>query len=161
MGKIFLLLGSNLGDLKENLERAVQAIEARGIEILKKSKIYRTKPWGVSEQPDYLNLALEVETDLSGVELLKVFKEIETKMGREKDRGRWQPRVIDIDILFMGDSVIDRTDLKIPHQEFFNRRFAVKILSEIAPDFRPPGAAKTLREYARGEGDEGIQIYSD
>ncbi|MDH4210654.1 MAG: 2-amino-4-hydroxy-6-hydroxymethyldihydropteridine diphosphokinase [candidate division WOR-3 bacterium] len=161
MKKIFLLLGTNLGDLKENLECAAKAIESRGIKILKKSKIYKTKPWGVSEQPDFLNQALEVDTDLSAAELLKIFKDIETRMGRDNGHGRWEPRVIDIDIVFMGSLVIDREDLKVPHEQFFKRGFAIKILSEIAPDFHPPGSAKALIEYARGESNEGIQVYCD
>ena len=161
MKKIFLLLGTNLGELQENLECAVKNIEARGVKILKKSKVYQTKPWGVAEQPDFLNQALEVETDHSAAELLKILKDIEVQMGRDEGSGRWGPRVIDIDIIFMGNLVIDRKDLKVPHQQFFRRGFAVRILSEIAPDFRPPGSAKSLIEYARGEGNEGIQIYRD
>lgn len=161
MEKIFLLLGTNLGELKENLECAVKNIEARGVRILKKSKIYRTKPWGVFEQPDFLNQALEVETNHSAAQLLEIFKDIETQMGRVEGSGRWGPRVIDIDIIFMDNLVIDRGGLKIPHRQFFRRGFAIKILSEIAPDFRPPGSAKSLIEYARGEGNEGIQIYRD
>jgi 2-amino-4-hydroxy-6-hydroxymethyldihydropteridine diphosphokinase len=161
MKKIFLLLGSNLGELKENLECAVKNMESRRIKILKKSKIYRTKPWGVSEQPDFLNQALEVETEHSAAELLKVLKEIEGQMGREDGRGRWGPRVIDIDIIFMDGLIIDREDLKIPHRHFFERAFAIKILSEIAPDFHPPGSARALIDYARGEDNEGIQVYCD
>lgn len=161
MKKIFLLLGTNLGDLKENLEGACKAIESHGIKILKKSKIYKTKPWGVSEQPDFLNQALEVETELSAVELLKIFKNIEARMGRDEGQGRWGPRLIDIDIIFMGSLVVDRADLKIPHRQFFKRGFAVTILSEIAPDFRPPGSSRALHEYARGESNEGIQVYCD
>lgn len=153
------MLGTNLGDLKQNLERAVQAIEKHGIRILKKSRIYKTKPWGVVEQPDFLNLALEVESEFSGSELLMILKKIENEMGRKPTDQRWQPRKIDIDVLFMGDLVIDTGDLKVPHRQFFNRRFAVKILSEIAPDFRPPGTVKTLSEHAGGEEDEGIQVY--
>jgi len=161
MKKIFLLLGTNLGDLKENLECACKAIESHGIKILKKSKIYKTKPWGVSEQPDFLNQALEVETKYPAVELLKILKDIEAQMGRAEGRGRWGSRLIDIDIIFMGSLVVDQANLKIPHRQFFKRGFAVKILAEIAPDFRPPGSPKALHEYARGESNEGIQIYCD
>jgi 2-amino-4-hydroxy-6-hydroxymethyldihydropteridine diphosphokinase len=161
MERIYLLLGSNVGNLEENLERAVKLIEIHEIEILKKSKIYKTEPWGVSEQPDFLNLALEVRSDLSAPELLRIFKEIEAQMGRERVEGRWLPRVIDIDILFMDNLVIEQADLRVPHREFFNRRFAMKILSEIAPDFRPPGTAMTLNESLTGETDEGIEVYRD
>lgn len=159
MDRIYLLLGTNIGHLEENLQRAIKLIEEHGIEILRKSSVYKTKPWGVSEQPDFLNLALEVRSDNSAPELLRIFKEIETQMGRERVEGKWLPRVIDIDILFMDNLVIERADLRIPHPEFFNRRFAMKILSEIAPDFRPPGTVKTLNEFLRGGSDEGIKIY--
>jgi len=161
MEEIFLLLGSNIGDRKENLMRAIQAITVEPMKILKKSKIYQTKPWGVTNQPDYLNLALKVESDLSALELLKVFKRIERQMGRKRSKERWQPRVIDIDILFWGQHVVDRAVLRIPHEEFLDRPFAIKILAEIAPDFIPPGSKKTLRELSLGGRNEGIEIYRD
>lgn len=161
MEEIFLLLGSNIGDRKENLMRAIQAITVEPMKILKKSKIYQTKPWGVTSQPDYLNLALEVESDLSALELLKAFKRIERQMGRKRSKERWQPRVIDIDILFWGQHVVDRAVLRIPHEEFLDRPFAIKILAEIAPDFIPPGSKKTLRELSLGGRNEGIEIYRD
>jgi 2-amino-4-hydroxy-6-hydroxymethyldihydropteridine diphosphokinase len=159
MDRIYLLLGTNIGDLEENLLQAMRLIDANGIRILKKSKIYRTKPWGVEDQPDFLNLALEAESGLSAIELMKKLKLIETQMGRKKTEKRWQPRLIDIDILFWGDKIVDHAELEIPHREFFNRPFAMKILSEIAPDFVPPGAKKALREQVTGECDEGVEVY--
>lgn len=161
MEKVFLLLGTNVGDLEENLKRAIAAISSENIRITKKSKIYRTKPWGVSDQPDYLNLALEAESDLTAGQMLEILKDIERKMGRRETPERWQPRVIDIDILFWGDQVVETPDLEIPHREFFNRPFAVKILAEIAPDFAPPRSKRTLQELSIGESDEGIEIYRD
>jgi 2-amino-4-hydroxy-6-hydroxymethyldihydropteridine diphosphokinase len=159
MDRIYLLLGTNIGDLKENLLQAMRAIEANGIKILKKSKIYKTEPWGVEDQPDFLNLALEVESGLSAIELMRKLKLIESQMGRKKTEKRWQPRLIDIDILFWGDEIVAHAELEIPHREFFNRPFAMKILSEIAPDFKPPGAKKVLKEYVAGECDEGVEVY--
>ncbi len=161
MNRIYLLLGTNIGNLEENLLQATCAIEANGIRILKKSKIYKTKPWGVEDQPDFLNLALEVESELSAVELVRILKLIESRMGRKKTEKRWHPRLIDIDILFWGDDVIEHAELKIPHREFFNRPFAMRILSEIAPDFKPPGAKKALKEYLVGECDERVEVYRD
>ncbi len=161
MERIYLLVGTNIGVLEKNLERALTLLQARSVEIMKKSRIYRTKPWGEVRQPDFLNMALEVRTDLGARELLRTIKEIEREMGRQDTAGRWQSRIIDIDILFMDDLVIDQADLKIPHEEFFNRPFAVRILSEIAPGFRPPGADRALCEYARQGSDEGIEVYSD
>ncbi|MBE0433421.1 2-amino-4-hydroxy-6-hydroxymethyldihydropteridine diphosphokinase [candidate division WOR-3 bacterium] len=161
MERIYLLLGTNIGNLEENLERALRFIEARGIRILKKSKIYKTAPWGFSEQPDFLNLALEVASDLTPDSLLRTLKEIETQMGRIETGGRWLPRIIDVDILFMDDLVVDRADLQIPHREFFNRPFAIRILSEIAPDFQPPGRVARITDLLEGGVDEGIEIYRD
>jgi 2-amino-4-hydroxy-6-hydroxymethyldihydropteridine diphosphokinase len=161
MDRIYLLLGTNIGDLKENLLQAMRAIEANGIKILKKSNIYKTKPWGVEDQPDFLNQALEVASELSAVDLMKILKLIESQMGRKKNEKRWHPRLIDIDILFWGDRVIERAELNVPHPEFFNRPFAMRILSEIAPDFKPPGAKRALKEYVVGECDEGVEVYRD
>jgi 2-amino-4-hydroxy-6-hydroxymethyldihydropteridine diphosphokinase len=161
MEKSYLLLGTNIGDLEENLRRAIKSIAARNIRITKTSKTYRTKPWGVTNQPDYLNVALEVETGLSASELLTVLKSIEESMGRKRGAERWQPRLIDIDIIFWGDHVVEDDDLSIPHREFFNRPFAIKILSEIAPDFIPPGSRKTLQEISIGTNNEGIAIHCD
>ena len=159
MENVYLLLGTNVGDLEENLARAINAIKEKKIKILKKSRIYKTKAWGATDQPDYLNLALEVGTDLTADDLLRVLKDIEAGMGRRVTKLRWQPRVIDIDIIFWGDHIVDRPGLKIPHGEFRNRPFAIKILSEIAPDFMPPGSKHTLEELSSGASNEGIEIY--
>lgn len=159
MERIYLLLGTNAGDLEKNLVCALRLIEARGIRILKRSRIYRTAPWGYQEQPDFLNLALEVETDLPPAALLRALKGIEAEMGRVETGARWRPRVIDIDILFMDDLVVDRVDLQIPHREFFNRPFAIRILSEIAPDYQPPGRGQRITDLVKGGADEGIEIY--
>jgi 2-amino-4-hydroxy-6-hydroxymethyldihydropteridine diphosphokinase len=159
MEKVYLLLGTNIGDLEENLHRAIELIAASNIRINKISRIYKTKPWGVTDQPDYLNVALEVESDLSASELLRIFKHIEQEMGREQTSEKWQPRVIDIDIIFWGDHVVEHSDLKIPHQEFFSRPFAMKILAEIAPEFIPPGSEITLEELSSGVCNEGIEVH--
>ncbi len=161
MKRVYLLLGTNIGDLEENLKQAVAKIAAKNIKVIKKSRIYRTKAWGVSDQPDYLNMAIEAETDLTAPGLLRILKSVEVEMGRKKEHGKWLPRVIDIDILFWGDEVVQLEDLQIPHREFFNRPFAMKILSEIAPDFRPPGREKTLHELSVGVDNEGIEIHRD
>ena len=159
MEKVYLLLGTNIGDLEENLRQAIELIATRKIQINKVSRTYKTKPWGVSDQPDYLNVALEVESDLSASELLSAFKSIEDEMGRERTGEKWQPRVIDIDIIFWGDHVVEHDDLQIPHREFFNRPFAMKILAEIAPEFTPPGSKVTLQELSSGVSNEGIEIH--
>ena len=155
MNGIFLLLGTNIGELKTNLLKALDEIKKHKIKILRKSKIYKTKPWGKFAQPDFLNMAMEVECDYSPQVLLKIIKDIEANMGRKKTV-RWGPRIIDIDILFYGNETVRQKDLIIPHQEFYNRPFAIKPLAEIAPDFTPPFSKKKIRDYLTDIDHEGI-----
>lgn len=159
MQRILLLLGTNLGNLENNLTRAQKELENHDIKIIKKSNVYLTKPWGRVDQPDFLNMGLEIECDYSPVKLISLLKKIELSMGRRPDGPRWAPRVIDIDIIFYGDQVIESSFLTIPHKDFFNRPFAIKILAEIAPDFIPPCSSKKLQEYLTGIEHEGFEIY--
>lgn len=158
MSKIFLLLGSNIGNLKKNLLSALSEIEKQNILIIKKSRIYKTKPWGNDNQPDFLNMAIEVDCNYSPSELFKVLKRIESKMGRKKTR-RWGPRIIDVDILFYSTNIVNSKNLTIPHKEFYNRPFAIKLLAEISPDFVPPRSNKRVKDFLQGTGNEGIEIY--
>ncbi|OPX17626.1 2-amino-4-hydroxy-6-hydroxymethyldihydropteridine diphosphokinase [candidate division WOR-3 bacterium 4484_100] len=158
MEKIFLLLGTNLGNGKENLIRALDELEKKGITILRRSRIYKTQPWGYSNQPDFLNLGVEVKCDYPPTELLNILKQIEKKLGRIKGP-RWGPRLIDIDIIFYGNQIVKTRELTIPHPQFFNRPFALHIIAELAPDFIPPGSDLRMSEISREVSDEGIQIY--
>jgi len=159
MDNIFLLLGTNVGDIKENLRNALRALENNAIAIRKKSRMHRTKPWGYADQPDFLNMAVEVECEYTPRELLAIIKRIEKDMGRKKARERWGPRIIDIDILFYNQEVIAEQDVTIPHKEFFNRPFAMKLLCEIAPDFKPPQTGKRLIEHLEGVNRGECEIY--
>jgi 2-amino-4-hydroxy-6-hydroxymethyldihydropteridine diphosphokinase len=161
MDGIFLLLGTNRGELKTNLLTALDEIEKQNIAIVKKSKIYKTKPWGKCDQPDFLNMAVEVDCTYTPRELLRVIKNIESKMGREEPVVKWGPRIIDIDILFYGSHVVHEKDLTIPHKEFYNRPFAIKPLSDISPEFMPPFSNKKVKDYVTEIDHEGIEIYSD
>ncbi|MGB9722040.1 MAG: 2-amino-4-hydroxy-6-hydroxymethyldihydropteridine diphosphokinase [bacterium] len=160
MEKVYLLLGTNLGKLRENLMNAINELSKNGIKILRKSKIYKTKPWGKEDQPDFLNMAVEIETDLNPGELLETIKDIERKLKREKTE-RWGPRIIDIDILFYGNQMIKKPDFIIPHPYFFERPFAIIPMQDIAPDFIPPDYKKSIKELAAGVSYEGIEIYCD
>ena len=95
--------------------------------------MYETEPWGVTDQPKFINMVVRVGTDMEPSELLEVLKAIEKKMGRQDSPG-WGPRLIDLDILLYGDLVIDEPDLKVPHPHMFERDFVLKPLSEIAPE---------------------------
>ncbi len=127
-------LGSNIGDKPANIRKALQLLEARGIARLTAvSRIYRTPPWGVLDQGDFANACAIGETTLSPYELLAAVKKIEADMGREPTR-RWGPRLIDVDILFLGDHTLDDPELTLPHKELFGRGFVLAPLVEIAPD---------------------------
>jgi 2-amino-4-hydroxy-6-hydroxymethyldihydropteridine diphosphokinase len=159
MQKILLLLGTNIGDLENNLRKAQKELENRNIKILKKSSIYQTKPWGRIDQADFLNIGLEVGCHYQATELISLFKKIEAAMGRDPVHEPWGPRVIDIDLIFYGKEIIESPYLTVPHKDFFNRPFAIKILADIAPDFVPPCSKKSLRDYSEGMDHEGFKIY--
>ncbi len=127
-------LGSNMGDKPANIARALALLEERGVARLQAvSRIYRTPPWGVLDQGDFANACAIGETSLSPYELLAAVKRIEADMGRAPSR-RWGPRLIDVDILFLGDHTLDDPELTLPHKELFGRGFVLAPLAEIAPD---------------------------
>lgn len=127
-------LGSNIGDKPENIRKALKLLEERRIAALTAvSRIYRTPPWGVLDQGDFANACAIGETALSPYELLAAVKKIEADMGREPTR-RWGPRLIDVDILFLGDHTLDDPELTLPHKELFGRGFVLLPLAELDPD---------------------------
>lgn len=127
-------LGSNMGDKPANIARALAMLEEREVARLHAvSRIYRTPPWGVLDQGDFANACAIGETSLSPYELLAAVKRIEADMGRAPSR-RWGPRLIDVDILFLGDHTLDDPELTLPHKELFGRGFVLAPLVEIAPD---------------------------
>jgi 2-amino-4-hydroxy-6-hydroxymethyldihydropteridine diphosphokinase len=133
-------LGSNIGDKPANIRQALALLEERGIARLSAiSRIYRTPPWGVLDQGDFANACAIGETTLSPYELLAAVKKIEADMGRAPTR-RWGPRLIDVDILFLGDHTLDDPELTLPHKELFGRGFVLLPLVEIAPDLVLDGA---------------------
>ena len=145
MNGIYLLLGTNLGDREANLGRACQLLIDRGILIIRKSGIYETAPWGIEEQPSFLNQVLEVSTDLKPQALLEEVLAMEMKMGRIRYK-KWAERLIDIDILYYRDEIIDDKNLKIPHPFIQERRFTLWPLVELASDELHPVLMKTQQE---------------
>jgi 2-amino-4-hydroxy-6-hydroxymethyldihydropteridine diphosphokinase len=129
----------------ENLKRAISLLREKGIRIRKISSIYESSPWGYEEQEDFLNLALEVETDLPPLELLELIKNIEKRMGR-KPTFRWGPRNIDIDILLYDDISFSHPSLVIPHPHLKERLFALLPLQEIAPQILLPDGSSPFEE---------------
>jgi len=142
MKGIFLLLGSNQGESLRILERAVYEISQRVGAIAKASSVYKTKAWGIENQPDFLNQVLEVESDLNPLEILDYILGIEESLGRKRDI-KWSSRAIDIDILYFGSEIVAEPKLTIPHPEIQNRKFTLIPICEIAPDFIHPILRKT------------------
>ena len=144
MAKIFLALGSNVGDKLANLEQAVKILQAKVADIIQ-APIYATRPVGYTKQDDFLNTAVMGETELSPHELLKFIKQVEVKTGRV-ERFRWGPREIDIDIIFYGDKVLSGENLTIPHPRFTERDFVLAPLSDLEPDFVDPKSGQTIQQ---------------
>ena len=149
---VYLLLGSNIGDRRKHLNDALWAIETRAGVIRGRSSVYETAAWGKTNQATFYNQAIRITTFLSPAELLTTLQLIEKSMGRER-KEKWGERVIDIDILFFGDQVIDTPDLKIPHPELQNRRFALIPMSEIADDLIHPKMYQTIHELLKNCSD--------
>jgi 2-amino-4-hydroxy-6-hydroxymethyldihydropteridine diphosphokinase len=139
----YLGLGSNLGERRANLERALSFLSQR-LRLEKLSSIYDSEPVGNTEQPRFLNMACQANTTLSPPALLALAKGIETKMGRTGGSG--DPRLIDIDILLYGDQVIKTPELVVPHPRLTERAFVLVPLVEIAPELIHPLEGKTARE---------------
>jgi 2-amino-4-hydroxy-6-hydroxymethyldihydropteridine diphosphokinase len=137
MNLVYLLIGGNLGDRVNNLAIAKYNIEREIGRIITSSSIYETASWGISEQPDFLNQVLLIETKCSAEQAMQLILSIENKMGRIRTQKN-ASRVIDIDILFFNKETIDKPGLTIPHPEIQNRKFALIPMSEIAPDHMHP-----------------------
>lgn len=144
MSTVYLGLGTNLGDRKEILRRAVDAIALK-MSICKQSSLYETAAWGYVDQPDFLNQVIEVETDLTPLRLLNFLKKTEQKLGRVENF-RYGPRLIDIDILFYDDLIKNTSRLQIPHPRMLERAFVLVPLNEIAPGLSHPVSGKTAEE---------------
>ena len=148
MNKAYLLTGTNLGDRQENLKAAENLITEHCGIINNKSSIYETAAWGKTEQPSFLNQAIQISASLNAKQLIRRILKIERSMGRVR-KEKYGPRIIDIDILFFNDELHDLPFLKVPHPEVQNRRFALQPLSEIAADLVHPVLKKTVTELLR------------
>ena len=140
-----IALGSNLGDKEANLRRALELLDERGVEVVKVSTFICTEPYGVTDQPQFLNAVCQVRTSLEPLALLHTLLGIEQEMGRVRLR-HWGERNIDLDLLLYEDVVMDTPELKLPHPDMQNRDFVLLPLFEIAPELIHPVLRKNIRE---------------
>ena len=144
MIRVFLGIGTNLGDRERNLQEA-RAVLSQKLVILEESSIYQTDPWGYLDQPAFLNQVIEAQTDLSSLNLLGFLKDTEKLLGRQANF-RYGPRLIDLDILFYGNRIIQTPLLQVPHPRLTQRAFVLVPLAEIAPEFVHPQSKQTIAQ---------------
>ena len=136
----YIGLGSNLGDRRAMIDGALERLRPRRV-----STIVETEPWGVADQPRFLNAVAEIETDLEPADLLGRLLDVERGLGRER-AGKWGPRTIDLDLLLYDDREVRSKSLSVPHPHLHERRFVLEGLAELCPDRTVPGLGRTVRE---------------
>ena len=145
MSIAYIALGSNLGDKEKNLRRALLLLTQQGVEVVRVSSFLSTEPYGVTDQPQFLNAVACVRTSLAPLALLDVLLATELAMGRVRLR-HWGERNIDLDLLLYEDVVLDTPRLRLPHSDMQNRDFVLLPLAEIAPELKHPTLQKTIYE---------------
>lgn len=145
MAIAYIALGSNLGDKEKNLRRALLLLTQQGVDVVRVSSFLSTEPYGVTDQPQFLNAVACVRTSLTPLALLDVLLATELAMGRVRLR-HWGERNIDLDILLYEDVVLDTKRLRLPHPDMQNRDFVLLPLAEIAPELKHPTLQKTIWE---------------
>lgn len=154
MSRVFIALGSNIGDRAANLNAAIKAMEPE-VHPRECSPVYETPPWGYLDQPKFLNQVIEAETDLSPASLLDYLKKIEVEVGR-RETFRYGPRLIDLDIIFYDGEVIDSPPLIIPHPRLEERSFVLMPLADLAPDYRHPILGDSVKDMLARVDSKGI-----
>lgn len=155
---VYLALGANLGDRLQNLRAAVQALPPAAWSLVA-SPVYETPPWGIVDQPAFLNQVIQAKTDLSPQDLLDALKRLEAHLGRHPGI-RYGPRQIDLDILLYDDLHLETPTLTIPHPRLAERAFVLVPLADLAPDLIPPGASLTIRQMLESLDSSGIKFYA-
>lgn len=145
MNNIYILLGGNLGNPKLQFEKAIALIEERLGSLIKVSSLYQSEAWGVEDQPVFLNQVILIKTKFDAMEALHICQAIEIELGRVR-KEKWGARVIDIDILYFNEQIIEKQELTIPHPYIQERKFTLQPLCEIAPNYKHPKLKLSNRE---------------
>jgi 2-amino-4-hydroxy-6-hydroxymethyldihydropteridine diphosphokinase len=155
----YLGLGSNVGDRRTHLQRAVELLAARGVKVLASSSTYDTDPVGeVLDQPDFLNACIRIDTQLEPEELLDACKDVERELGRDLEGGiRHGPRPIDVDLLLLGDVEHSSERLRLPHEQVLSRRFVLIPLLELDMDLGTPAGERLADALAALPVEEGVR----
>jgi len=156
---VYIALGTNLGERLANLRKAIESMPPK-ITVLAESHVYETPPWGFEDQPAFLNLVVKAETELEPEPLLKYLKQLEVELGREQNF-RWGPRLIDLDILFYDDLVLDSPPLVIPHPRLHERAFVLVPLADVAPDLIHPVFQRSVSDLLAEVDTQGITRSGD
>ncbi len=153
--EVYIGLGTNLGNRQANLRQAIELLPP-AVQVLRELPVYETTPWGVLDQPDFLNMVIAADTDLSPHRLLGELKRIEAEMGR-KETVRYGPRLIDLDILFYDDEVIDLPSLIVPHPRLHERAFVLAPLNDLIPEKVHPLMGKSVQTMLEEVDGEGVK----
>ena len=156
--RVYIALGSNLGDREANLRQALEALPPE-VEVLERSPIYETEPWGYEDQPAFLNQVVEGETELDPKATLDHLKRIEQQIGRQA-RFRYGPREIDLDLLFYDERVIDTPDLELPHPRLHQRAFVLVPLVDLAPDLQHPVLGRSAQDLLEEIDTDGVEHHN-
>lgn len=156
--RAYVALGSNLGDSRQQLLDAIEALAALpNTRVLARSHFYRTPPWGVVDQPAFLNAAVVLETPLPPHELLDALLDIERAAGRERRGERWGPRTLDLDLLHVAGKAVNDERLSLPHPHIAERAFVLLPLNELAPDLEIPGQGR-VADLLRAVDTQGCEV---
>ncbi len=146
MIKLYILLGGNLGDKQQVFSEARKRLNEQVGTITDQSLVYETEPWGFESDDNFWNQVLEIATDLTAEEVLQKTQQIENELGRTRKANRYDSRIIDIDILFFGNQIIQTENLVVPHPRIQERKFALVPLCEIVPELIHPVFQKSLKQ---------------
>jgi 2-amino-4-hydroxy-6-hydroxymethyldihydropteridine diphosphokinase len=155
----FLGLGSNIGDRRAHLQAAADALARHGVRVLRSSATYDTEPVGlIVDQPEFLNACVEIETEHGPIELLDACKQVEREVGRSAGGPRHGPRVIDVDVLLLGDLEFESERLRLPHEQVTSRRFVLVPLLELDPELALPGGERLDASLAALGGGQDVRV---